>query len=364
MAITRINVGPVHPSTHGVLRLVVDLDGDTIVNVEPHIGFLHRGVEKLMENRMYMQNIVYLEKIDYAAPMAYPDLYIGALEDAMGINVSERAQYIRVIMLELQRIASHLLWLGTMANDIGVMFTLFIWTMRERDKVLSLLEEATGSRMFYVNIRLGGVLYDLPPGFEEHALTTLDSVERKIKEYEQFLEKNPVFSERLKKVGILSRKDAIEYGVTGPVLRGSGVAYDVRSARPYYVYQKLHFEPQVEVAGDSFARYRVRMKEMKESIKLIREALKKMPAGDARGSRIKLIIPSPKKEVAVAYRELPRGEGMAYLVTDKQRPYRIALRSAPFVNLSVLPHLVKGSRFADLFAILGSLDLVMADVDR
>ncbi|MEM0201923.1 MAG: NADPH-quinone oxidoreductase, partial [Candidatus Micrarchaeaceae archaeon] len=262
MTVTRINIGPVHPSTHGVLRLVVDVDGDTIVNVEPHIGFLHRGVEKLMENRMYMQNIVYLEKIDYAAPMAYPELYVAALEDAMGISVNERAQYVRVIMLELQRIASHLLWLGTMANDIGVMFTLFIWTMRERDKVLSLLEEAAGSRMFYVNIRLGGVLYDLPPGFEEHALATLDSVEKKIKEYEQFLEKNPVFLERTRKVGILSRKDAIEYGVTGPVLRGSGVAYDVRSARPYYVYSKLHFEPQVEIAGDSFARYKVRMKEM------------------------------------------------------------------------------------------------------
>jgi len=362
--LTRINVGPIHPSTHGVLRLVVTLDGDTIVDVEPHIGFLHRGVEKLAENRMYMQSESYMEKLDYAAPMAYSDLYVAAVEEAMGIHIKERAKYVRVILLEFQRIASHLLWLSAFCNDLGQMFTMFTWAMKDRDLILNLLQDVTGSRMFYVNMRLGGVSIDLPQNFEEHANKLLDYLEKRFKEYERFLEKNPVFIERTKDVGILKREDAIALGVTGPVLRASGVNFDVRKDYPYYAYEKLHFIPQVQTKGDSFARYKVRMQEMKESIKLIRDALKLMPEGDALGMPIKLISPPVKEKEVIVRRELPRGEGMIFMVTDKQRPYRLAIRAPSFINLSALRYIARGARFADLFSILGSLDPVMADVDR
>ncbi|MGC8662173.1 MAG: NADH-quinone oxidoreductase subunit D [Candidatus Micrarchaeia archaeon] len=362
--LTRINVGPIHPSTHGVLRLVVTLDGDTIVDVEPHVGFLHRGVEKLVENRMYMQNEGYMEKLDYAAPMAYSDLYVAAVEETMGIQVKERAKYVRLILLEFQRIASHLLWLGTSCNDIGQMFTMFMWTLKDRDLILNLLQDVTGSRMFYVNMRLGGVSIDLPPNFEEHASKLLDYLERRIKDYETYLEKNPIFLERTRNVGILKKKEAIELGVTGPVLRASGVNFDVRNDYSYYVYSKLHFIPQIQVKGDVFSRYKVRMLEMKESIKLIRDAMKSIPEGDALGMPIKLISPEVKESEIIVRRELPRGEGMIFMKTDKQKPYRLSIRSPAFINLSPLRYIAKGAKYADLFAILGSLDLVMADVDK
>jgi len=360
---TKINIGPIHPSTHGVLRLVVELDGDTIVGVEPHIGFLHRGVEKLAENRMYMQNIGYMEKIDYVAPMAYDDAYVAAVEEAMGVEVKERAKYIRTILLELQRIASHLLWLGTMSNDLGQFYTLFMWTFRDRDKILRLLQEHAGARMFYLNMRPGGVVRDLPPDFEENTLQVLDYIEKRITEYEHYLESNQVFIERTKGIGVLSREMAIELGATGPVLRGSGVNYDTRSNKPYYAYSELGFRPQVMFVGDSFARYKVRMLEMKESIRIIREAFKKIPEGDAVGMPIRLIMPQAKNRIVTVSRETPRGEAFIYMIADKERPYRLSIRTPSFINLSLIDEIAKGSRLADLFAILGSLDLVMADVD-
>ncbi len=362
--LTRINIGPVHPSTHGVLRLVVDLDGDTVVNVEPHVGFLHRGVEKLAENRMYMQIPVYMEKMDYVAPMSVNDAYVGAVEAALGVEVKERAKYTRVVLLELQRIASHLLWLGTMCNDIGQMFTAFMWTFRDRDMVLNLLEEATGQRMFYVNIRLGGLVMDLPPDFRERAEEFLDYMEKRLKEYESLLEKNPLFLERTRGVGVLRRSDAKALGVTGPVLRASGILYDVRKDRPYYAYKELNFQAKMLGHGDNYARYRVRMLEMYESIRLVREALDRMPDGSAVGMPVRLILPNAKNRVVVVSREMPRGEALMYMVADPQRPYRLAMRTPAFINLAALNFLSRGQRLADLFAILGSLDVVMADVDR
>lgn len=365
MAITRINIGPVHPSTHGVLRLVVDLDGDTIERVEPHVGFLHRGVEKLVETRMYMQSPPYLEKLDYIAPLSYDEAYVATVEKAMGVEVKERAQYARVILLELQRIASHLLAVGTMCNDLGQMFTVFMWAFRDRDMVLKLLEEATGNRMFYVNMRLGGLLRDLPPDFETHTLEVIDYMERRIPEYERYIEGNPVFTERMKGVGVLSPKDAVSLGVTGPVLRASGIEYDVRKNNGYYVYDKLHFSPKVLDKGDNFSRYRIRMMEMRESIRLIRDAFDKMPAsGDMLGMPVKLRSPPPKNKVVSVSRELPRGETLMYMVADQQKPYRLSIRSPSFINLAALPHIAKGHRLADLFSILGSLDIVMGCVDR
>lgn len=362
--ITKINVGPVHPSTHGVLRLVVDVDGDTVVDVEPHIGFLHRGVEKLAETRKYMQNPPYMEKLDYVSPMAYDEIYVAAVEEAMGIAVGERAAYARTILLELQRLASHLLWLGTMANDLGQLFGVFMWTFRDRDMVLRLLEETSGARMFYVNMRLGGLARDFQPDFGERAGTALDYLEKRIGEYDSFVRKNPVFMERLRGVGTLTRDMAIELGVTGPVLRGSGVECDVRKDDPYYAYGKLNFRPQTRGEGDCLARYTVRIMEMRESIRLVREAFKSMPEGSAAGAPIRLILPNAGRKTVRISREMPRGECMMYLVPDLQGPYRLSIRSPCFINLTALRELSRGCRMADLFAILGSLDLVMGDVDR
>ncbi|MDE1822725.1 MAG: NADH-quinone oxidoreductase subunit D [Candidatus Micrarchaeota archaeon] len=365
MAITRINIGPVHPSTHGVLRLVVDLDGDMIERVETHIGFLHRGVEKLVETRMYMQSPAYMEKLDYVAPLSYDEAYVAVVEKALGIEVKERAQYARVILLELQRIASHLLWLGTMCNDLGQMFTVFMWSFKDRDMVLKLLEEASGNRMFYVNVRLGGLQRELPPDFEAQTLEVMDYMEKRTAEYERYIERNPVFMERMKGVGVLSSKDAKDLGVTGPVLRASGVEYDVRKNNPYYVYENLHFSMKSQEKGDNFSRYRVRIMEIKESIRLIREAFGRMPAsGDMAGMPIRLRSPEPVNKVSKLSRELPRGECLMYMVADPQKPYRLSIRSPSFINLAALSHIAKGQRLADLFAILGSLDLVMGCVDR
>jgi len=344
--------------------MVADIDGDTVVNVEPHIGFLHRGVEKLVETRMYMQSPVYMEKLDYVAPLSYDEIYVAAVEKAMGVEVKERAMYVRTILLELQRIASHLLWLGTMANDVGQFFTMFMWCFKDRDLVLRLLEEASGARMFYVNMRIGGLIRDLPPGFDERTIEVLGYLEKRIKKYEDYLEKNPIFVDRFKGVGVVSREMAIELGLTGPVLRGSGVSYDVRKDNPYYIYDKLNFEPQKRSEGDCFARYRVRMLEMKESIRLVKEALRNIPEGDALGMQIRLILPSAKSKIVCVSRELPRGECLMYMVSDPQRPYRLSIRAPTFINLAALSSIVKGCRTADIFAILGSLDIVMGDVDR
>ncbi|MGC8651884.1 MAG: NADH-quinone oxidoreductase subunit D [Candidatus Micrarchaeia archaeon] len=365
MTITRINVGPVHPSTHGVLRLVVEVDGDTIKGVEPHIGFLHRGVEKLMENRMYMQSPPYIEKLDYVAPLSWDDLYVAAVEQALGVEIKEYAGQIMTVLLEFQRIASHLLWLGSFANDIGQFFTLFMWAFRERAKVLKLLEDVTGSRMFYVNRRVGGLNRGITPDFKERAYDIVDYLEKNIRSYTKLLDADPIFMERTKGVGVLSRSEAVEYGVSGPVLRGSGVAHDVRLFSPYYAYGAVHFEVPTGLHGDAYDRYKVRFKEMLESISIIRQVLIVMPeSGDAIGMPVRLIGPAAKPEEVIARRELPRGEGIIYMVPDKQKPYRISLRSPTFINLSVLPHIAVGEKFADLFAILGSLDMVMAEIDR
>lgn len=364
MSETKINIGPVHPSTHGVLRLVVTLDGDTVKDVEPHIGFLHRGVEKLVETRMYMQSPSYMEKVDYVAPLSYDELYVATIEAALGIQVKERAQYVRVVQLELQRIASHLLWLGTAINDIGQLFSVFMWCFKDRDIVLKLLEDATGGRMFYVNMRLGGLNRDLPEGFEERTQKVLTYLRKRVREYEEYLESNPIFMERMKGIGVMSKEEAINMGVTGPTLRGSGVDFDIRANYPYYIYQKLNFQTQFETSGDCFARYKVRINEIKESIRLVDEALRMMPQGDALGMAIKLIGPVPKEKEVIVKRELPRGEGMMYLIPEGQKPYRLSIRSPSFINTSILQHLPKGHRLQDLFPILASVDTVMADVDR
>lgn len=365
MTIMSINIGPVHPSTHGVLKLVVDIDGDTIKNVVPHIGFLHRGVEKLMETRAYMQNLPYTEKLDYVSPLSWDDLYVSAVEQAVGIEVKERAQYLRTILLEFQRLASHLLWLGTFANDIGQFFTMFMWTFRDRAKILKLLQDVSGGRMFYVNLRLGGVNRKLPEDFKKRAYELTDYLEEKISAYPDVLDSNPVFMERTRGIGILNREDAIEYGVTGPVLRASGVEEDVRVSKPYYVYDKVNFDVPIGSRGDCYDRYRVRYEEMLQSIRIIRQTLDIMPEiGDVVGMSIKLIGPNAKADPVTVQRELPRGEGLIYMIPNKQSPYRISLRSPAFANLAALPKMAENYKFADLFPILGSIDMILAELDR
>lgn len=365
MATMSINVGPVHPGTHGVLRLVVDVDGDTIKRVEPHIGFLHRGVEKLMETKMYMQNIPYTEKLDYVGPLGWDDLYVSAVEQAIGVEVKERAQYLRTIMLEFQRIASHLLWLGTFANDVGQFYTLYMWTFRERAKILKLLQDVSGGRMFYVNLRLGGFGREFPEDFTKRAYELTDYLEEKILSYPDILDGNPVFMERTKGVGVLEREVAIEYGVSGPVLRASGIDEDVRKTKPYYIYDKVNFGVPTGSHGDCLDRYRVRYEEMLQSIMIIRQALDTIPeTGDIVGMPIKLIEPAAKSDTVIAQRELPRGEGLIYLIPDKQKPYRISLRAPTFANLSALPRMSENQKFADLFPILGSIDVILAELDR
>ncbi len=360
----KINIGPIHPSTHGVLRLVADVDGDTITEVEPHIGFLHRGVEKLMETRMYMQNQPYVEKLDYAAPLGWDDLYVSAIEKALNIEVKEPAQYARMVLLEFQRIASHLLWLGTFVNDLGQMFTMFMWTFRERSMILKFLEDITGSRMFYVNFRLGGLASELPLDFKDRAYKLCDYLESKILEYPDVLDGNSIFMERTKGIGKLSKEEALNRGVTGPVLRASGIGYDVRKAMPYYAYDKVSFNVPVRANGDSYDRYNVRYNEMIESLHIIRQALDLMPEGSVLGQQVRLIQQNAGTDEVIVERELPRGDGIIYLVPDKQKPYRIGLRSPCFANLSALPEMAKGAKFADLFSILGSIDIVMAEIDR
>ena len=355
MAIMRINIGPVHPSTHGVLRFVLDVDGDTVNKVETHIGFLHRGVEKLMETRKYMQNPSYTEKLDYASPLCWDELYVAAVEKAVGVEVKPDAQYARMVLIELQRIANHLFWMGSMCTDIGQMFTIYSWGFRDRAKVLKILEDVAGTRMFYVNIRYGGLQSKLPPTFRDSVYQLVDYLERRMPEYHDVIDSNSVFMERMRNVGVLSRDDAIAYGVSGPVLRGSGVEEDVRKSAPYYAYDKMHFKVPVGTRGDSYDRYRVRYEEILESINIIREALTAMPENpDVVGMPIKLMGPNAKPEPVIMRREVPKGEGLIYLIPDKQNPYRISLRSPGFVNLAALPKMAEGAKFMDFFSILGS----------
>ena len=364
MAITRINVGPLHPSSHGVLMLAIDVDGETVKNIEPHVGFLHRGVEKLMETRTYMQNAPYMERLDYVAPLSWEDLYVSAVEKAMGLAVKERAEYVRVILLEFQRIASHLLWLGSFYNNTCRPLENFTWASRERERVVRFLEYVSGSRVFYAYLRLGGLRKDLPLDFTARAQNLAEYLEGRILAYPEVLEGNPAFMEKTKRIAKLSREDAISYGVAGPVLRASGIEEDARRSSPYYMYDRMKFKVPTGTKGDNYDRYRVRYEEMLQSIKIIRQALDAMPeTGDIKGMPVRLVSPNAKPDVVILERELPRGEGMIYMVPGRQAPYRISLRSPTFINLAALKKLTLNAKYTDLFPTIGSLDLVLAEVD-
>jgi NADH-quinone oxidoreductase subunit D len=367
-----MNMGPQHPSAHGVFRAILTLEGETVVAVDAVIGYLHRCHEKLSETLTYAQYPSIASKTDYVAAMTSEFAYVMAAEAIGKIEVPKRAQYLRVIAAELQRIASHLLWLGTWCMDMGGALgggaTIFLYAIREREAILDLFESLVGARLLYGFFQVGGTRYDIPPGWADACRKTIAVIDQRISEYEGLLEDNPFFLARAQGVGYITRELAEDVGIAGPLLRGSGVNFDLRRSAPYSSYDEdFSFTVPVETAGDCFARYRVRMVEFRESIKIIRQALDKLPDGPISsrpGLKSVAQIRIPKGE-AYARVEGPRGEVGCYLIADgSAKPYRMKWRGASFSNLAVLPHIIPGHKVADVVAIMGSVDPVFGEVDR
>lgn len=366
-----LNMGPQHPSTHGVLRLVLHLSGETVVKATPVIGYLHRGVEKLSEHLAYDQLAPVYERDDYLSPTANSNAYVLAVERLGGIAVPRRGQWLRSFVSEWQRVSSHLVWLGTLGLDLGGALgggtTLYMWCFRERERILDFLEELTGTR-FHTNFNVvGGARYDLDPALatKSHALAA--SIEERLPELWSMSGGNPIFEERTRGVGVISKDLAMGVGVTGPTLRGSGIGYDVRRASPYDAYGDLVFDVITRTAGDAEARFQVRMDEIKVSLKLVRDIVEGLPSGPV-FSRKPIKNPKatklPKGEIYAAV-ESPRGELGFHIVSDgTANPYRLKINAPSFKNLQVVPHILPGGLVADVVATLGSLDPVLGDVDR
>ncbi|MCS7198570.1 MAG: NADH-quinone oxidoreductase subunit D [Candidatus Bipolaricaulota bacterium] len=361
-----LNMGPQHPSTHGVLRLILKIDGEIVREVQPVIGYLHRGMEKLAELGRYPHFIIECNRADYVASYAYEAAYVRAVEELAGLQAPPRAQYIRVICLELDRIQSHLVWLGTFGLDLGAL-NAFWYGFRERELILGLQQELTGVRMHPNYFRFGGVKADLPRGWADKAHKVCDEIERKLDEYEEFLAQSDTFVMRTRGVGVLTKEMAIDWGVTGPNARASGVDFDLRRDEPYFAYEEFEFTVPVRTEGDCYARFAVRLEEMRQSVRIIRQALARLPQGPIiqkgweRGYQF---LMAPKGE-HYARIEGPRGEVGIYLIGDGTTfPYRVKMRSPCFQNLSVLPELMRNNLIADVVAINGSFDLVMGCVDR
>jgi NADH-quinone oxidoreductase subunit D len=360
-----INMGPQHPSTHGVLRLVLTLDGELVLECIPHIGYLHSSLEKVCENRTYTQIVPFTDRFDYLASLANNFCYVRAVEQLMGVEVPRRCEYIRVLMAELQRITSHLVWLGTFGLDLGAV-TLFLWCFREREVLLDLFESTTGQRLLYNYMRIGGLRNDLAPGFTGKAREFLGYFPGRLAEYDQLFTNNRIFRARVDGVGILPRRKAIGYAITGPMARGSGIDVDVRRADPYSVYPELEFEVPVFEAEDCLARYQVRMDEMRESRKIALQCLDALDRmqGEPYAAKVPRTIKPPPGEV-YARTESPRGELGCYLLSDGgDTPARFHWRAPSFANLQALPIMARGGLVADIVAVLGSIDIVLGDVDR
>jgi NADH-quinone oxidoreductase subunit D len=391
-----LNMGPSHPATHGVLRLVLELDGEIITKATPDIGYLHRGDEKIAENMTYTQFIPYTDRLDYLAPLANNVAYALAVEKLMGIDheLPPRCQYIRVICCELARISSHLLGLGSMAMDVGAL-TVFLFTFTEREKIYNLIEALTGARFTTSYTRIGGVARDLPAGWVEQCRKFLGEVVVNIDETEKLLTRNKIFVDRNRDIGVISREAAIDYGLSGPNLRGSGVEFDLRKAHPYLVYDQLEFEVPAGSVGDCYDRYLVRIEEMRQSVGLLRQCLDKLPGGSENKAKEPVDIPNGKTVLPSKYKVLtsmeelihqfilvtegvnappgeiffsaenPKGE-LGFYINSKGggTPHRLKIRSPSFCNLSILPFLMPGHMISDTVAIFGSLDFVMGECDR
>jgi NADH-quinone oxidoreductase subunit D len=385
--VLELNMGPQHPATHGVMRIRVWLDGEVIQKAEVIIGYLHRGTEKIAEHRSYYRFLPWTDRMDYLAPLSNNLGYVLAVEKLLGVEVPPRAQYLRVILAELSRITSHLVWLGTHTLDLGAM-TPFFYTFREREKILELLEEVSGQRMNNAYMRIGGLMADVPRGWTDSLRSFLQTFEKELQEWHALLTKNDIFVARTRDVGILRPEDAISLGVTGPVLRASGVGRDLRKDDPYLVYGEFSFDVPVGERGDVYDRYLVRMEEMHQSVRIIEQALDQLPGGPVLLEDFK-IVPPPKSRVYMGMEELihhfklvtegflppegevyaavegPKGELGYYIVSDgSANPWRLRVRPPSFINLQVLEHILPGHLIADLVAIVGSIDPVFGEVDR
>ena len=358
-----LNMGPQHPSTHGVFRMVLWVDGEKVTDVEPHIGYLHRGSEKLCEGEQYHQVITLFDRMDYLANFNNELVYCAAVEKLMGLTVPERAEYVRVILCELNRIASHLLFVATMGLDAGAMTPSMI-CFRGRERIQSLFEAVSGARMMHNYFRIGGLKEDLPDNFEQMVGELMPLLQADIEEADKLLTFNEIFLARLKGVAAISVEDALDFGLTGPCLRACGVDYDLRKADPYSVYDRFDFIVPTGLDGDCWDRHFVRVQEMYESMKILEQALKQMPKGNVTSSLGRRLPRPPKGEVYVRA-ENPRGEIGVYLVSDgTDKPYRLKVRPPSFCNLSAIKHLLKDTWIADTVVVLGSLDIVLGEVDR
>ena len=358
-----LNMGPQHPSTHGVFRMVLWVDGEKIVDVVPHIGYLHRGSEKLCEGEQFNQVITLFDRMDYIANFNNEHIYCRAVEKLMGLEVSERSEYIRVILCELNRIASHMLFIATMGLDAGAM-TPSMFCFRGRERIQGLFESVSGARMMHNYFRIGGLKEDVPDDFVKQVKEVLDLVKQDTEESDKLLSFNEIFLARLKNIAVMSAEDAVDYGLTGPCLRASGVDYDVRKASPYSVYDRFDFDVPVGLAGDCWDRYYLRVQEVYQSVRIIEQALQQLPEGDVSSSLGRRLLRPPAGEVYLRA-ENPRGELGVYLVSDgTDRPYRVKVRPPSFCNLSALKHMLKDAWIADSVVILGALDIVLGEVDR
>ena len=357
-----INVGPQHPATHGVLHLVITLNGETIKKVEPHLGFIHRSIEKMCESLSYRQFIYVTSRMDYLSSHINNHGCALCVEKGLQVEIPPRARVIRILMDELTRIASHELWWGAMAMDLGA-FTPFFHAFRERESINDIMEETCGARLTMNYMVPGGVMHDIHPNFQKRVKSFMELYKRKVHEYDEMVTGNVIFQNRMKGVGYLSPEDAISYGCTGPTARGSGVSCDTRKIFPYEGYDGLEFDEILETGGDSFARYMVRIREMQQSIRIIEQLIDNIPEGDFQ-AKTKAVLKLPKGEFYSRV-ETARGQFGVYIVSEGgTTPYRIKFRSPGFSNLSVLDHIARGSKLGDLIAMMGTLDLVIPDIDR
>lgn len=382
-----LNMGPQHPATHGVLRLLLRLDGETVIACVPELGYLHRGYEKMAENMGYLDFIPHTDRLDYLSPPANNVAYALAVEKLAGIEVPKRAQYIRMMMCELSRIASHLVAVGALAMDVGAL-TVFLWTLREREKVLDMYDVICGARFTTSYTRIGGVAQDLQKSTIVEIQKFIDELEKSLEEVERLLNSNRIFIERLEDIGVISHDDAIDYGLTGPSLRGSGVDFDLRRDAPYLYYNEVEFKVPVYNEGDCLARYFVRMDEIRESAKIVTQVLDKLPSGEITANNPKKVLPR-KTEIYTKMEELihdfmlvnfginppvgdiyqavenPKGELGFYIVSKGEgHPWKLKIRSPSFVNIQSIPHMTKGYMVSDVVAIIGSIDPVMGEADK
>jgi NADH-quinone oxidoreductase subunit D len=360
-----VNVGPQHPATHGVFRMVLRVDGELVVDLEPVIGYLHRGAEKLSENCDYRQALAFQDRTEYLAQFNAELCYVIAVEKLMGLEVPQRAEYVRVILTELNRIASHLMFMGAFSADLGVFGTLFMYAFRERERMLDLFEEISGDRMMYSYFRVGGLAWDVPEDFVERTRWMVKEARQGIADIDGLLTENEVFLTRTRGIGIMTAEKAIDWSFSGPMLRASGVRHDLRRAEPYSIYDRLEFDIPVGDRGDVYDRYMVRLEEMRQSARIIEQCLDQMPKdGPIVAPGLKRVLRPPVGEVYMRA-ENPRGEYGIYLVSKgADKPYRLKIRSPSFCHLAALRDMTIGHYLADAVLILGSVDIVLCEVDR